>query len=121
MNPKSRTAATRAGLWSFGVRGTSHYQDAVRRGDFRPGVLVTVVREPENEHDGNAIAVYALGARKKSGYVPRGYAKRLSKLLDAGADMVAVSVRGCGPGRDDVTPHILVCQRVLFEHLNRRG
>ncbi len=119
INPKSRTAATRAGLWSFGVRGTPYYEHAVTLGDFSPGAQVRLVREPENPHDHNAIAVYAGGAHDKAGHVPRGYAKRLAKLLDAGEDMVAISVRGCGVGREDFVPHILVCERALFDHLTR--
>ena len=81
--------------------------------------MVRLAREPENPHDGNAIAVYAEGARRKAGYVPKGYAKRLAPLLDAGAEIVAVSVRGSGAGNDSTTPHILVCERVMFDHLNR--
>jgi hypothetical protein len=119
VNPKSRTAASRAGLWSFVVRGTAHHERAVRRGDFSPGAPVRLVREPDNQHDPNAIAIYAAGARDVAGYVPRGYAKRLAKLLDAGAEMVAVSTRGAGAGRQGVSPQVLVVERVLWEHLNR--
>lgn len=119
INPKSRTAATRAGLWSFAVRGVSHHKSAAMRGDFTPGTLVRLVREPDNPHDSNAIAVYASNASNPAGYVPRGYAKRLSKILDAGADMLAVSVRGSGAGTSDVTPHVLAVERALWDHLNR--
>jgi len=119
INPRSRTAATRAGLSSFPLRGTGYHESAARNGDFRPGTAVPLVREPENSHDRHAIAVYAAGARQRAGYVPRGYAKRLAKLIDAGADMVAVSTRGGGPGQDDVTPQVLVCEQALWDHLNR--
>lgn len=119
VNPRSRTAASHAGLWSFSLRGTEHHESAARRGDFTPGAPVRLVRKPDNPHDPNAIAVYAAGARDLAGYVPRGYAKRLAKLLDAGADMVAVSTRGGGPGYDAVTPHVLAVERDLWEHLNR--
>lgn len=118
INPRSRTAATRAGLWSFAVRGTSHHKGAAR-GDFTPGSLVRLVREPDNSHDPNAIAVYASEAHNLAGYVPRGYAKRLSKILDAEVDIVAVSVSGSGPGNDDVPPHVLAVERALWNHLNR--
>lgn len=120
INPRSRTAATRAGLWSFGVRGAAHHESAARRGDFRPGKPVRLVREPANPHDPNAIAVYADGARNLAGYVPKGYAKRLARLLDAGADMVAISTRGSGPGREGVSPQVLVCERALYEHMTRK-
>ena len=119
VNPRSRTAASRAGLWSFVVRGTAHHESAARRGDFTPGAPVRLVREPDNPHDPNAIAVYADQARKPAGYVPRGYAKRLAKLIDAGADVVAVSTRGSKAGHDAVSPHVLAVEPALWEHLNR--
>lgn len=119
VNPRSRTAASTAGLWSFIVRGTGYHEAAARRGDFRPGRPVRLVREPDNPHDPSAIAVYASGARDLAGYVPRGYAKRLATILDGGADMVAVSTRGSGPGSEDVSPQVLVCERALYEHLTR--
>ena len=119
INPRSRTAASRAGLWSFALRGGGYHASALKRGDFRPGAEVRLVREPDNPHDPNAIAVYAAGARDPSGYVPRGYAKRLAKLIDGGADLVALSVRGPGRGSDSTTPHLLICERRLYEHLTR--
>lgn len=119
VNPRSRTAASGAGLWSFVVRGVAHHESAARRGDFTPGAPVRLEREPDNPHDPNAIAVYAEGARDLAGYVPRGYAKRLTKLLDAGADMVAVSTRGGGPGHDASSPQVLAVERPLWDHLNR--
>lgn len=119
VNPRSRTAASRAGLWSVVLRGGGYHESALKRGDFRPGAEVRLVREPDNPHDPNAIAVYASGARDVSGYVPRGYAKRLANLIDGGADLVALSVRGSGRGSDTTTPHLLICERRLYEHLTR--
>ena len=51
--------------------------------------------------------------------MPKGYAKRLAPLVDGGADLVAISVRGSGSGSDNVTPHVLVCERALYDHLTR--
>lgn len=118
VNPKSRTAASRAGIWSFALRGTDHHESAARRGDFTPGARVRLVREPDNPHDPNAIAVYAESALL-AGYVSRGYAKRLAKLMDSGADMVAVSARGARPGHANVSPQVLAVERALWVHLNR--
>lgn len=78
-----------------------------------------LVREPDNKHDPNAIAIYAEGARNKAGYVPAARAKTLARLLDGGTDLVAISVRGSGHGTDGTVPHILICDRKLFDHLNR--
>lgn len=118
VNPKSRTAY-RAGLHSFQIQGTDHYEGAVKAGRFTPGAVVRLVREPDNPHDPNAIAVYAERARNKAGYVPASQAKRLAPLLDAGVDLVGVSMRGAGSGTAGTVPQILVCERLLCDHLNR--
>lgn len=95
VNPRSRTAY-RAGLHSFGVAGTAYHEAAVKAGKFTPGAAVRLVREPDNVHDSNAIAVYAEKGRRLAGYVPKGQARRLAPLLDAGADLVAITVRRLG-------------------------
>lgn len=120
VNPKSRIAHL-TGLDSFTVRGTGYHPGAVKAGKFTPGTPVRLIREPDNPHDPNAIAIYAETGRNRAGYVPAARAKRLAKLLDAdaGADLVAVSVRGSGRGTDGPAPHILICERRLFEHLIR--
>lgn len=118
VNPRSRTAY-RAGLHSFAVAGTSYHQAAVKAGEFTPGAPVRLVREPDNVHDANAIAVYAESGRRAAGYVPKGQARRLAALLDAGTDLIAVAVRGSGPGSVGTRPHVLVCERGLYDHLTR--
>lgn len=67
INPRSR-ALYKVGIYSFVVRGTSYYRGA-KTGDFRPGAEVTLVREPDNQHDPHAIAVYAANSRERAGYV----------------------------------------------------
>jgi hypothetical protein len=118
VNPRSRTSY-RAGLHSVTLRGSSYHAAAVKAGRFTPGSRVRLEREPDNEHDPNAIAIYAGRARNRAGYVPRGHAKRLAKLIDAGRELVAVSTRGSGAGSDTITPVVLICERPLFEHLTR--
>lgn len=118
VNPRSRTAH-RAGLHSFVVAGTSHHEAAAKAGRFTPGSPVRLVREPNNAFDVNAVAVYAETGRRLAGYVPKGQAKRLAALLDAGTDLVAVTVRGSSAGSDGLAPHVLVCDRRLYEHLTR--
>lgn len=51
---------------------------------------VTLVREPSNPHDPNAIELFAEGL--KLGYVPRRVALRLAPVMDAGADVRAFAV-----------------------------
>ena len=118
VNPKSPTA-WRAGLYSIQIRGAGHYEAAVRAGNFAPGASLRLVREPNNPHDPNAIAVWAEPGRNLSGYVPRGMAKRLSPILDRGADLVAVSVHGSGARKEGNVPQVLICERALLAHLTR--
>lgn len=118
VNPKSRTAH-RYGLHSFQLRGTSHNAAAMKAGRFTPGASVRLIREADNAHDPNAIAVYAETGRNKTGYVPASQAKRLAPMMDAGVELAAVSIRGGGSGREGTVPQILVCERSLFDHLAR--
>lgn len=118
INPKSRTAHQH-GLHSFQLQGTGHYAAAMKAGRFTPGALVRLVREPDNAHDGNAVAVYAERARSMAGYVPKVQARRLAPMLDAGVELVAVSTRGAGRGTEGTVPQILVCERRFFDHLTR--
>ena len=118
VNPRSRTSY-RAGLHSFVVAGTAHHEAAVKAGRFSPGTPVRLVREPTNVYDPNAIAVYAETGRRPAGYVPKGRAKRLAAMLDAGTDVVAISMRGSGTGSDGVAPVVLVCDREMYQHLTR--
>lgn len=118
INPKSRTAHQH-GLHSFQLRGTAHYAAALRAGRFTPGAPVRLVREPDNVHDQNAIAIYAERARDKAGYVPKAQARRLASMLDAGIELVAVSTRGSGRATEGTVPQILVCERGLFDQLTR--
>ena len=117
VNPKSRSLA-RVGLYSFQIKGSSHQGSAVKSGDFRPGVKVILRREPENPHDPNAIAVHTSTGRT-AGYVNKQNAARLAKRLDAGDDIIAVSIRGSGPGSETTVPRLLAAERRIIEHLLR--
>lgn len=99
------TAANRTlnahGLISFKVRGNAYYQS--KAADTRPGKPAILVRDPDNKHDPNAVAVYAEGRpgeRLQVGHVNRGLARRLAKRLDSGETISAWFMRGDPPGRD---------------------
>jgi hypothetical protein len=57
--------------------------------ELRKGVILSLVREPTNPHDHNAIAVYSR-ANEHLGYVPRPMNIELARELDAGHRFVAV-------------------------------
>jgi hypothetical protein len=52
------------------LAGASHRGDALQDDAFAPGRRLALVREPENEHDPNAIGVWDVGRRLHGGYVP---------------------------------------------------
>lgn len=75
------------------------------------GKWIDLVREPENPHDENAVAMCAPGSRVAFAYVQRGRAPAAARRMDAGEDMAAVSMRGPSEGRDDGSTLVLVGSR----------
>jgi HIRAN domain len=59
------------------LAGVSYRADALQDDAFAPGKRLALVREPENEHDSNAIAVYDAGRLLQAGYVPADIAPEL--------------------------------------------
>ena len=53
------------------LAGSSYRFDALQDDAFAPGRRLTLVREPENEHDPNAVAVWNEERTLQAGYVPR--------------------------------------------------
>jgi hypothetical protein len=74
------------------VAGVSFRADEVRDGSFDPGQRLALVREPENEHDPNAIAIWNEERTLQAGYVPRDVAAELA------GDELAVSLWRAGEG-----------------------
>jgi hypothetical protein len=52
------------------LAGASYRADALQDDGFAPGRRLALVREPENEHDPNAVAVWDAERRLQAGYVP---------------------------------------------------
>jgi hypothetical protein len=52
------------------LAGASYRAEALQDDGFAPGRRLALVREPENEHDPNAVAVYDAARRLHAGYVP---------------------------------------------------
>jgi hypothetical protein len=59
------------------LAGASYRADALQADAFAPGRRLTLVPEPENEHDPNAVAVYDSERRVQAGYVPAEVAPEL--------------------------------------------
>jgi hypothetical protein len=60
------------------VAGVSYRADALPDASFDPGRRLSLVREPENEHDPNAVAIWNEARTLQLGYVPRDVAPELS-------------------------------------------
>jgi HIRAN domain len=52
------------------LAGASYRADALQDDGFAPGRRLALIREPQNEHDPNAVAVYDAAQRLQAGYVP---------------------------------------------------
>jgi len=74
------------------VAGVSFRPEAVADPTFDPGCRLTLVAEPDNEHDPNAVGVWNEARTLQAGYVPREVASEL-----AGTE-VAVSLWRAGEG-----------------------
>lgn len=101
VGPANR-ALTKAGVFSFNVRGDNYRDDEVTAADTRPGSVAELRREPENRHDSNAILVLgrdAGGDERAIGYVNKGLARSLARRLDSGEDLEARFLRGDPAGR----------------------
>ena len=72
------------GLESVNVVGERYRVDAIQDPCFAPGNEITLEREPTNQYDPNAIAVWNAARTLQAGYIPRDDAKRLAKKFDRG-------------------------------------
>lgn len=101
VNAGSR-ALKRLGIWSVRVRGD----------EYAPGVLrigpASLVREPENEFDPNAVAIYQNGVR--CGYWNKGGARSLAKLLDGGQTLSAYAISA-------QPPKVIAAEESVMNHL----
>ena len=59
------------------VAGVSYRAEALPDSSFDPGRRLSLVREPENEHDPNAMAIWNESQTLQVGYVPRELALEL--------------------------------------------
>jgi hypothetical protein len=81
------------GLRIASVAGAGqHHADALASDAAAPGSPLVLRRQPDNEHDPNAIAVHTAGG-DQLGFVPRELAAELAPQLDAGAEWSALALR----------------------------
>jgi hypothetical protein len=80
-------------LLVVGVEGAGrHHADAIASDAVAPGSRLELRRQPDNEHDPNAIAVHEAGGAQV-GWVPREVAADLAPELDEGRPWSALVLR----------------------------
>lgn len=76
-----------------GIAGLQHHieneEEQQRINDLTPGTELKLFREPENEHDEWAIAVY-ITDDDKLGYISRFKNETIARLMDAGKKFTAI-------------------------------
>jgi hypothetical protein len=74
------------------IVGSSFYQGAGNwLAKMAPGQQLRVEREPNNQYDANAVAVYIFN--QKLGHFPRGFAAEVAPLMDKGYKLIATKSR----------------------------
>jgi hypothetical protein len=82
------------GLRVAAVAGAArHHGEALESQELGPGTELELRRDPENEHDPNAIAVHGPGGGEQVGWVPRELAEEIAPELDAGRAWSAIVLR----------------------------
>ena len=90
---RDAAAVAERGLRVLGVAGAArHHGDALSSDEAAPGSPLGLRRDPENEHDPNAIAVETAGGLQV-GWVPREEAVEIAAQIDAGRVWSAVALR----------------------------
>lgn len=96
------------GMEAVRVAGVSHRADALQKDAFAPGSELKLVREPDNPHDENAVAVFDAEERHQVGYVPAEEAPRIARRLDAGEDLRCFSMFEVLDGGERVALRVLL-------------
>ncbi|MCI1902032.1 MAG: HIRAN domain-containing protein [Bifidobacteriaceae bacterium] len=116
VNPHSRSLY-KFGIFIFDVHGVYYHEQAAREATNLPGESAKLVREPNNPHDPNAIAIYDTNEVVPLGYVNKQNAKRLAPRLDAGEDFVAFFTAVGDKANEDFYSQVVVMNRKLAEEI----
>ena len=82
---------SRLGIISTKVVGTEYYRGMMLP-NVGPGRRLRVVREPENQYDPNAVAIWDAAGQEKIGHLPREIAARVSESLRVGNQLDAMCI-----------------------------
>ena len=105
-----QTLAKSSGMQSFRVAGVSNYQGALQDRSFAPGKVLSLVPEPQNPYDANAVAIYDESRTRHIGYVPKSEAKYVSRCLAAGRKLQSISMWETVKGGRRVSLRVLIVE-----------
>lgn len=83
----AQAEGVRALIQSSPLAGSQYYALSALWQEIRAGDALTLVREPDNRHDRNAVRVEWRG--QKLGYVPRAENRLIAEAMDAGERLTA--------------------------------
>ena len=101
-------------IFAFRVVGMAYYEDPAKPFRFRNGQRVAARREPDNEHDANAVAITFGRPERKIGYVNKQRAKWVAELLDGGQKLEGLVIQS-----KVSSPRVLVTTPEMLAHLRR--
>jgi hypothetical protein len=101
-------------IFAFRLVGMGFYQDPDKPFRFRNGQRIQTLREPDNEHDANAVAIYTGRPAKKIGYVNKQRAAWVAKLLDAGQELDGIIIQS-----NAASPRVLLSTPEMLAYLQR--
>ncbi|AOT04698.1 hypothetical protein ASPU41_16620 [Arthrobacter sp. U41] len=101
-------------IFAFRVVGMGFYEDPEKPIKFRNGQRVQPVREPDNGHDANAVAIHAGRPAKKIGYVNKQRASWVARLLDSGQDLDGIIIQSKAS-----SPRVLLTTPEMLAYLQR--
>jgi hypothetical protein len=101
-------------IFAFRVVGMGFYEDPNKPFKFRNGQRVQAVREPDNQHDVNAVAIMTGRPAKKIGYVNKQRAAWAAKLLDAGQELDGIIIQSKA-----ASPRVLLTTPEMLAYLQR--
>lgn len=80
------------GMESLPVAGESHHHEDLQADSFRPPARLSLVPEPTNRYDPNAVAVWDAARRYQAGYIPGSEAKRIAGRIRNGKLVECLSI-----------------------------
>ena len=80
------------GMESFGVAGETHHREDLQADSFRPPARLSLMPEPTNPYDPNAVAVWDAAKRYQAGYIPGSEAKRIGGRIRKGQIVECLSI-----------------------------